>query len=482
MKLCCLFSCCLPQPDEELEGKTVRSEVKVKTKGKQPKKDRVNPSKKKQRKEAKRLKKDMADRKRKEETALRELELAAPEAQQAEMPIHPANEAGKVEIADTSVNATPAVVVEMANASSNAIPAFLASSEAPLLARPVSCPDLGRFEYLTPADRHQGERRWKLHGWFQQREAAKKRANTRSSPNLTCDINTPQLAMGDGKIPSQELGKGDREMPMSQRANASPSPNTDRTELAEEDRKSPSPVQCTSQTGQHQSLTPAEKDKLEEKANGPNTDRTELAEEDRKSPSPVQCTSQTGQHQSLTPAEKDKLEEKANGSHSPNTDRTELAEEDRKSPSPVQCTPQTGQHQSLTAAEIKLEEKANASHNPALACDTRGPELVVGDVRRPSQDLRDRHGERPVSLLRRDCQKSPVQQTQETRRRQDSLGLYITPAERRRQQEERRERLQGWAHRRETKALCFTVLNAATQAANSCRDNSGQRGKRSLRQ
>ncbi|XP_062410660.1 uncharacterized protein LOC134101103 [Sardina pilchardus] len=386
----------------------------------------------------------MADRKRKEETALRELELAAPEAQQAEMPIHPANEARKVEIADTSLNATPAVVVEMANASTNAIPVILdcgkmakASSEAPLLARPVSCPDLGRFENLTPADRHQGERRWKLHGWFQEREAAKKRANARSSPNLTCDINTPQLAMGDGKIPSQELGKGDREMPMSQRANASPSPNTDRSELAEGAWKSPSPVQCTSQTGQHQSLTPAEKDKLEEKANG---------------------------------------------SHSPNTDRTELAEEDRKSPSPVQCTSQTGQHQGLTPAEIKLEEKANASHNPALACDTRGPELAVGDMRRPSQDLGDRHGERPVSLLRRDCQKSPVQRTQETGRRQDSLGLYLTPAERRRQQEERRERLQGWAHRRETKALCFTVLNAATQAANSCRDNSGQRGKRSLRQ
>ena len=89
MKLCDLFSCCLPMPNEESEGKTLRSEVEAERKRKKQRIEKASKtlSKKKLRKEAKRQKKEMADRNRKdvEETRLKNLVMAIPEVQRAEM-------------------------------------------------------------------------------------------------------------------------------------------------------------------------------------------------------------------------------------------------------------------------------------------------------------------------------------------------------------------------------------------------------------
>ena len=73
---------------------------------------------------------------------------------------------------------------------------------------------------------------------------------------------------------------------------------------------------------------------------------------------------------------------------------------------------------------------------------------------------------------RRDVQRTP----------QPGRCDALTPAERDQLEEERRKRLLGWFKRREGATLCLTALNAATQAAESCRKNDSQRGKRILRQ
>ena len=78
----------------------------------------MNPRKKKQRKEAKRLKKEMADLKTKEETGWENLELAVPDAR-AEMDNHHADVDLKVDMANASLNASPGIgleCVDMANA------------------------------------------------------------------------------------------------------------------------------------------------------------------------------------------------------------------------------------------------------------------------------------------------------------------------------------------------------------------------------
>ena len=150
---CVFFSCCLPVPNEEYEGKTVRSEVEAESKTKKQRNERMNQSKKKQRKEAKRLKKEMADRKRTEEKGLKNLEMAVPEVQRVEMAIHPVDVALKVEMANASADHSPTVAVVaavMTHASTDTSPAIVldcvdianASAEAPLTARPVSCPRL----------------------------------------------------------------------------------------------------------------------------------------------------------------------------------------------------------------------------------------------------------------------------------------------------------------------------------------------------
>ena len=76
-------------PNEESEGKTLRSEVEAERKRKKQRIEKASKtlSKKKLRKEAKRQKKEMADRNRKdvEETRLKNLVMAIPEVQSAEM-------------------------------------------------------------------------------------------------------------------------------------------------------------------------------------------------------------------------------------------------------------------------------------------------------------------------------------------------------------------------------------------------------------
>ncbi|XP_031415018.1 uncharacterized protein LOC116218254 [Clupea harengus] len=183
MKLCNLFSCCLPMPNEESEGKTLRSEVEAERKRKKQRIEKASKtlSKKKLRKEAKRQK-EMADRKRNEveETRLKNLVMAIPEVQSAEivmkdmsldegkersgeMPIHHAK------MANASTDASEAVVVvslEMANSSADASPLV---------------------------------------------EFSKEDCNQNQS---SLGNGTPQLADGDGRSPSHQLGDGDRVRPV----------------------------------------------------------------------------------------------------------------------------------------------------------------------------------------------------------------------------------------------------------------------------
>ena len=76
-------------PNEELEGKTLRSEVEAESTRKKMRIEKASKtlSKKKLREEAKRQKKEMADRKRKEveETRLKNLVMAIPAVQSAEI-------------------------------------------------------------------------------------------------------------------------------------------------------------------------------------------------------------------------------------------------------------------------------------------------------------------------------------------------------------------------------------------------------------
>ena len=145
-------------PNEESEGKTLRSEVEAERKRKKQRIEKASKtlSKKKLRKEAKRQK-EMADRKRNEveETRLKNLVMAIPEVQSAEivmkdmsldegkersgeMPIHHAK------MANASTDASEAVVVvslEMANSSADASPLVEFSKE--------DCSEFNIFRWLN---------------------------------------------------------------------------------------------------------------------------------------------------------------------------------------------------------------------------------------------------------------------------------------------------------------------------------------------
>ena len=269
---CVFFSCCLPVPNEEYEGKTVRSEVEAESKTKKQRNERMNQSKKKQRKEAKRLKKEMADRKRTEEKGLKNLEMAVPEVQRVEMAIHPVDVALKVEMANASADHSPTVAVVaavMTHASTDTSPAIVldcvdianASAEAPLTARPVSRPRLdwhktlqpGRYD-LTPEERDQleEERRRRLLGWFTRREAAKEQANASrdASPEVVLD----SVEMGNASTEALDIEAPLTARPMSRQIldQKNYQPRVDRGE------------QQTLQPGRCNNLTPAERDQLEE--------------------------------------------------------------------------------------------------------------------------------------------------------------------------------------------------------------------------
>lgn len=107
--------------------------------------------------------------------------------------------------------------------------------------------------------------------------------------------------------------------------------------------------------------------------------------------------------------------------------------------------------------------------DPTQPFEAKRPELAVADKKSPSQEFGEGDQER--------IPRGPLSQVPQT---VPYEGL--SPEEKEQLQEERRKRLNGWVEQKEAKALCLTALKAATQAANSCRDNSSQRGKRVIRQ
>ncbi|KAL2078367.1 hypothetical protein ACEWY4_026052 [Coilia grayii] len=185
MRLCDFFRCCLPAPEKDCDDDTASSRIEVDSNRKKTKRgERANPSGKQLRKEAKRLKKEMADRRRKE----MEVEMSVSEAQEVSPKALPLAEGkeragerveglknGQIIIIQAMVHASQdsqdgnpvAMLISLANANENS-----EKTEAQM----VSCP--------TPEE----ERRERLLGWFDRREAAKKMAAA------VCSVTQPESA------------------------------------------------------------------------------------------------------------------------------------------------------------------------------------------------------------------------------------------------------------------------------------------------
>ncbi|KAL2103601.1 hypothetical protein ACEWY4_000469 [Coilia grayii] len=179
MRLCDLFRCCLPVPEKASDGDMASSRMEVDSTRKKKRSERANLSGKKLRKEAKRLKKEMVDRRRKE------VEMAVSEVQEGPMEALPLAEGkeragerveclknGQIIIHQALVHAGQhanqmAVVMSLAYANGNSL-----TKEA----QPVSCPT------------QEEERRERLLGWFDRREAAKKKAGA------VCSVTRPEAA------------------------------------------------------------------------------------------------------------------------------------------------------------------------------------------------------------------------------------------------------------------------------------------------
>ncbi|KAL2103566.1 hypothetical protein ACEWY4_000434 [Coilia grayii] len=179
MRLCDLFRCCLPVPEKGSDGDMTSSRIEVDSTRKKKRGERANLSGKKLRKEAKRLKKEMVDRRRKE------VEMSVSEAQEGPMEALPLAEGkeragerveclknGQIIIHQAMVHASQdaiqmAVVMSLANANGDS-----QTKEA----QPVSCPA------------QEEERRERLLGWFDRREAAKKMADA------VCSVTRPESA------------------------------------------------------------------------------------------------------------------------------------------------------------------------------------------------------------------------------------------------------------------------------------------------
>ena len=140
-------------PNEESEGKTLRSEVEAERKRKKQRMEKAGKtlSKKKLRKEAKRQKKEMADRNRKdvEETRLKNLVMAIPEVQSAEMKDMSLDEGKERTGERMDGGASVAVVVvslDMANSSADATIKSL-ETKTSLNTRPVFSARLDWYKY-----------------------------------------------------------------------------------------------------------------------------------------------------------------------------------------------------------------------------------------------------------------------------------------------------------------------------------------------
>ncbi|XP_031422413.2 uncharacterized protein LOC116220317 [Clupea harengus] len=134
--------------------------------------------------------------------------------------------------------------------------------EAPLTARPMSRPRLdwhktlqpGRYEDLTPVERNQleEERRRRLLGWLNRREAAKEKANASrdASPEVVLD----SVEMGNASAEPEE-----KEAPLTARPMSSQrlDQNNYHPRVHRGDQQTLQPGRCDD-------LTPAERDQLEE--------------------------------------------------------------------------------------------------------------------------------------------------------------------------------------------------------------------------
>ncbi|KAL2077125.1 hypothetical protein ACEWY4_026629 [Coilia grayii] len=187
MRLYDLFRCCLPVPEKASDGVMASSGIEVDSNRKKKRSERANLSGKKLRKEDKRLKKEMVDRRK-------EVEMAVSEAQEGGMKALPLAERkervgekvegfknGQIIIHKAMVHASQdsqdanqlALVMNLANANGDS-----QKKDPQLLFYPAL----------------QEERRERLLGWFDRREAAKKKADAFCSvtgpesvyPNWSC--------------------------------------------------------------------------------------------------------------------------------------------------------------------------------------------------------------------------------------------------------------------------------------------------------
>ncbi|KAL2104201.1 hypothetical protein ACEWY4_001069 [Coilia grayii] len=180
MRLCDLFRCCLPVPEKDSDGNMASSKIKGDSNRKKKTGEKANPSRKKLRKEAKRLKKEMAERWR------NGMEMAMIEAHKElikGVPLAEVKERVRVKVESLNsgqlithqamVHASQDgqdpnsvfVVMSLANANGNS------EKKHP---QPISCPTL------------EEERRERLLGWFDRRKAAKNMSDT------VCSVPKPE--------------------------------------------------------------------------------------------------------------------------------------------------------------------------------------------------------------------------------------------------------------------------------------------------
>ncbi|KAL2103402.1 hypothetical protein ACEWY4_000270 [Coilia grayii] len=190
MRLCDLFRCCLPVPERDSDGNMAPSKIKVDSNRKEKTGEKANPSWKKLRKEAKRLKKEKADRWR------NGMEMAMIEAHNDLMKGVPLAEVKervrvKVEVLNNRQDPTHQA---MGNAGQDANSEFVVMSLANANGdsqikepNPVSHPTL------------EEKRRERLLSWFDRRRAAKQMSDT------VCSVTKPESAhpyWSDQKLPS----------------------------------------------------------------------------------------------------------------------------------------------------------------------------------------------------------------------------------------------------------------------------------------
>ncbi|KAL2087190.1 hypothetical protein ACEWY4_018249 [Coilia grayii] len=193
MRLCDLFRCCLPVPERDSDGNMASSKIKGHSNRKEKTGEKANPSQKKLRKEAKRLKKERADRWR------NGMEMAMIEAHSDLIKGVPLAEVKervrvKVEALNSRQDLTHQAMVHGGQDGQDANSVFVVMSSANANGdsqikepKPVSHPTL------------EEERRERLLSWFDRRRAAKQMSDT------VCSVTKPESAhpnWSDQKLPS----------------------------------------------------------------------------------------------------------------------------------------------------------------------------------------------------------------------------------------------------------------------------------------